>query len=79
MRVCGFGIEISGQRVVLLADADVKKVGVVTGVFRCELDGPVERIDMVNECVQAVSITGPDEKYIIYVSPPNPGTAWSCC
>ena len=43
-----------------------------------ELDGPVERVDMVKEGIQTATIPGPNEEDIINVSPLNPGTARSC-
>lgn len=44
------------------------------GEIRSEFDGPVERIDVVNECEEAIFLPGPDEEDIVDVAPPNPRT-----
>ena len=44
------------------------------GEIRSEFDGPVERIDVVNECKEAIFLPGPDEEDIVDVAPPNPRT-----
>lgn len=41
------------------------------GEIRSEFNGPVERIDVVNECVEAIFLPGRDEED---VAPPNPRT-----
>ena len=76
MGVCGFREKISGYSVHVLADSDIQEMGLTGRVLRCELDSPVEGIDMVSEGGEAVLIPGPDEKYIIDVSPPYPGATW---
>ena len=49
-------------------------MGFLLGEIRSEFDGPVKRIDMVNECVEAIFLPGPDEENIVDVAPPNPWT-----
>jgi hypothetical protein len=74
--VCGFREKISGYSVHVLADSDIQEMRLTGRVLRCELDSPVEGIDMVSEGGEAVLIPGPDEKYIIDVCPPYPGATW---
>ena len=58
----------------LFLDCDIKEVGFLLGEIRREFDGPVEGIDVVNECMEAIFLPGPDEEDIVDVTPPNP---WS--
>ena len=44
------------------------------GEIRSEFDGPVERIDVVNECVEAIFLPGPDEEDIVDVALPKSRT-----
>lgn len=72
--VSGLGVEVCGEGTIFFLNGDIKEVGLLVRVLRSELDGPVERINMVNKCEKAVFIAGPDEKYIVNVSPPDPRT-----
>ena len=47
-------------------------MGFLLGEIRSEFDGPVEGIDVVNECMEAIFLPGPDEENIVNVAPPNP-------
>lgn len=76
--VCRLGVEIRGEGVILLSDGNIKEVDLVMRDFRCEFDGSVKGIDMVKESVKALFFSGPDEKHIIDVPPPNPWAAWGC-
>lgn len=74
MGICGFSVEVSGDTVRLFLNCDIKKVGFLLGEIRSEFDGPVKRIDVVNESVEAIFLPGPDEEDIVDVAPPNPWT-----
>jgi len=52
-------------------------VGLIWGEIRSELDGPVKRIHVVDECVEAVFVAGPDEEDVVNVAPPDRWTARS--
>ena len=54
-------------------------MGLTGRVLRCELDGPVEGIDVVSEGDEAVLVPGPDEKYIVNVPQPYPRATWRRC
>ena len=75
--VRGFGVEICGDMAVCLLDGDIQEVGLIWGEIRSELDGPVKRIHVVDECVEAVFVAGPDEEDVVNVAPPDPWTARS--
>ena len=74
MGICGFRVESSGDIVRLLLDCYIEEVGLFLGEFRSEFDGPMERIEMVNESMEALLLPGPDEEDIVDVTPPNPWT-----
>ena len=77
MGVRRFGVEICGDMAVCLLDGDIQEVGLIWGEIRSELDGPVKRIHVVDECVEAVFVAGPDEEDVVNVAPPDPWTARS--
>ena len=77
MSVGGLRIQVSSKCVEVFPDGDIQKVGLLEGVFPCEFNSAVEGIDMVKEGIQAATVPSPNEKHVIYVSPPNPGTARS--
>ena len=74
MGICGFGVESGYDTVRLLLYCDIEKVGFLLGEIRSEFDGPVERVDVVNECVEAFFLPGPDEENVVDVAPPDPWT-----
>ena len=75
MGVCGFGVESGYDTVRLLLDCDIQEVGILYREIGSEFDGSVERIDVVNECVEAIFLPGPDEEDVVDVAPPDPWTA----
>ena len=76
MGVCGFGVESGCDTIGLLLYCNIEEVGFLLGEIRSELDGPVERIDVVNEFKEAVFLPGPDEENVVDVAPPDPRTTW---
>jgi hypothetical protein len=51
MSICGLGVKICGERVVLLSDNDIKEVHLFMGNLGGKLDGSVEGIDMISKLV----------------------------
>lgn len=74
MGVCGFGVESGCDTIGLLLHYDIEEVGFLWGEIRSEFDGPVERIDVLNEFKEAVFLPGPDEENVVDVAPPDPRT-----
>ena len=74
MGICGFGVESGYDTVRLLLYCDIEKVGFLLGEIRSEFDGPVERVDVVTECMEAIFLPGPDEEDVVDVAPPDPWT-----
>ena len=74
MGVGWFGVQSGYDAVRLLLDCDIEEVGVLLREVGGEFDGFVERIDMVNECMEAIFLPGPDEEDVVDVAPPDPRT-----